>query len=106
MLGTDTPSPAERCELRLRFEAVQRSFLDDWAGLDQQLRTPIDKRISSFRSLFDEPGVASPGCRNRAREATPDGHVPPSCVRLAKFDPCALCSSLTLLVRRNRRKPP
>ena len=62
VLGTSGPSREERRELRLRFEAVQRWFLDDWAQLDQKLRTSIVEGISSFLSLFDEPGVADAFC--------------------------------------------
>ena len=62
VLGTSGPSREERRERRLRFEAVQRWFVDDWAQLDQKLRTSIVEGISSFLSLFDEPGVADAFC--------------------------------------------
>ena len=65
VLGKDGPGPEQRRELRLRFEAVQRWFLDDWAQLDQKLRTSIVEGISSFLSLFDEPGVAEAFCPPR-----------------------------------------
>ena len=62
VLGSSGPSREERRERRLRFEAVQRWFVDDWAQLDQKLRTSIVEGISSFLSLFDEPGVADAFC--------------------------------------------
>ena len=65
VLGTSGPSVQERRERRLRFEAVQRWFVDDWAQLDQKLRTSIVEGISSFLSLFDEPGVADAFCPPR-----------------------------------------
>ena len=55
----------------LRFEAVQRWFLDDWAQLDQKLRTSIVEGISSFLSLFDEPGVAAAFCPPRPDPSKP-----------------------------------
>ena len=71
VLGNSGPSRAERRELRLRFEAVQRWFLDDWAQLDQKLRTSIVEGISSFLSLFDEPGVATAFCPPRPDPGKP-----------------------------------
>ena len=79
VLGTDGPGREERRERRLRFEAVQRWFLDDWAQLDQKLRTSIVEGISSFLSLFDEPGVADAFCPPKPGSERPGGRrlLPP-----------------------------
>ena len=79
VLGASGPSREERRERRLRFEAVQRWFLNDWAQLDQKLRTSIVEGISSFLSLFDEPGVADVFCPPKPGTERPGGRrlLPP-----------------------------
>ena len=59
------PDPAERRRRRLRLEAVDRWFRNDWAQLDQKVQTSIVEGISSFLALFDQPDVADAFCPPR-----------------------------------------
>ena len=59
------PDPAERRKRRLRLEAVDRWFRDDWAQLDAKVRTSIVEGVSSFLALFDQPEVADAFCPPR-----------------------------------------
>ncbi len=59
------PDPAERRRRRLRLEAVDRWFRDDWAQLDAKVRTSIVEGVSSFLALFDQPEVADAFCPPR-----------------------------------------
>lgn len=56
----------ERRSLRLRYEAIERWYTDDWTQLDQKVRTSVVEGISSILSLFDQPEVADVFCPPRA----------------------------------------
>ena len=75
----DAPDPEERRKRRLRFEAVDRWFRQDWAQLDPKVRTSIVEGISSFLSLFDQPEVADAFCPPRPGEDPAGGRrlLPP-----------------------------